>query len=72
MHVCNYGVGGNYVGEPVYSQGPAGSACPKGTPNNDGLCLWKIPFWKVNYCNQYKTRLGQPFIIPNTQFKQRK
>lgn len=37
-YVCNYGPSGNFIGMPVYSQGPAGSACPSGTVNNDGLC----------------------------------
>ena len=28
--VCNYGVGGNYMGEPVYKSGAVGSDCANG------------------------------------------
>lgn len=36
--VCNYGKAGNHENKPLYQVGPAGSACPKGTKNEDGLC----------------------------------
>ncbi|XP_032782780.2 venom allergen 3 homolog [Daphnia magna] len=38
FYVCNYGPAGNFINGPVYAQGSAGSACPAGTKNNDGLC----------------------------------
>ncbi|XP_046458400.1 venom allergen 3 homolog [Daphnia pulex] len=38
FYVCNYGPTGNWLGSAVYKQGTAGSACPTGTANNDGLC----------------------------------
>ncbi|EFX86985.1 hypothetical protein DAPPUDRAFT_312470 [Daphnia pulex] len=37
-YVCNYAISGNMLGAAVYKQGKAGSACPKGTKNNNGLC----------------------------------
>jgi len=38
FYVCNYGPTGNFINYPVYAQGEAGSACPTGTLNNNGLC----------------------------------
>ena len=36
--ICNYGIGGNMMGDKVYTAttGAPGSGCPKGA--NDGLC----------------------------------
>ncbi|XP_046458405.1 venom allergen 3 homolog [Daphnia pulex] len=39
MYVCNYGPTGNWIGSQVYKQGTAGSACPTGTVNSNGLCV---------------------------------
>jgi len=38
--VCNYGPAGNYIGQPIYEEGPAGSKCPSGTTadRRSGLC----------------------------------
>jgi len=38
FYVCNYGPTGNYLGQPIYTIGTAGSQCPAGTTNNNGLC----------------------------------
>ncbi|EFX86987.1 hypothetical protein DAPPUDRAFT_307125 [Daphnia pulex] len=38
FYVCNYGPTGNWLGSAVYKQGAAGSACPTGTANSNGLC----------------------------------
>ncbi|XP_046458402.1 venom allergen 3 homolog [Daphnia pulex] len=38
FYVCNYGPTGNWISLPVYLQGTAGSACPPGTVNTNGLC----------------------------------
>ena len=35
--VCNYGIGGNMMGDKVYTVGETASACPNGS--NDGICL---------------------------------
>lgn len=35
--ICNYGIGGNLLGSPMYTVGAAGSLCPHG--NNAGLCI---------------------------------
>ncbi len=40
FYVCNYGPTGNWINLPVYLQGTAGSACPPGTVNTNGLCAW--------------------------------
>lgn len=37
-YFCNYGPSGNYLEQKIYKRGKAGSSCPKGTWNNDGLC----------------------------------
>ncbi|KAH7959611.1 hypothetical protein HPB49_012466 [Dermacentor silvarum] len=39
-YTCNYGPTGNYVGEPIYKEGPSCSACPGSTRCNHttGLC----------------------------------
>ena len=40
--VCNYGPGGNWLGNAVYEQGEPGSNCPAGTSaTSAGLCAWK-------------------------------
>jgi hypothetical protein len=36
--VCRYNPSGNWIGEPVYKEGEACSACPSGSQCNDGLC----------------------------------
>ncbi|KAH7959613.1 hypothetical protein HPB49_012468 [Dermacentor silvarum] len=40
QYTCNYGPTGNYVGEPIYKEGPTCSACPPSTSCNrtTGLC----------------------------------
>lgn len=38
LYVCNYGVGGNMLGNPVYKQGATCSQCPAGTSCTNGLC----------------------------------
>ena len=38
VYVCNYGPAGNLVNAPVYTTGPAASACPAGTVPKNGLC----------------------------------
>jgi hypothetical protein len=45
FYVCNYGPTGNWISLPVYLQGTAGSACPAGTVNNNGLCAWTQLVW---------------------------
>ena len=36
---CNYGPGGNMIGDPVYDTDTSHS-CPEGSTENDGLCVW--------------------------------
>jgi len=36
--VCNYYPQGNFLGAPIYEVGNAGSSCPNGDADNDGLC----------------------------------
>jgi len=37
--VCNYGIGGNLIGTPVYKSGTPCSACPSGTTCSTPLCV---------------------------------
>ena len=41
MLVCNYGIGGNMPGRPIFTTGKAGTKCPTGFVNNRGLCKKK-------------------------------
>jgi len=36
--ICNYGMGGNFNGSPMYTVGPTATDCKNGS--NDGLCTW--------------------------------
>lgn len=36
--ICNYWIGGNLLGSPVYIEGSPASQCPSGTSANNGLC----------------------------------
>merc|ERR1712038_40375 len=37
--VCNYGIGGNMLRDPLYNTDTAAS-CPAGSTEDDGLCVW--------------------------------
>ena len=39
LTVCNYAVGGNYAGKPMYKIGAACSECDAGYSCEDDLCM---------------------------------
>ncbi|XP_075539756.1 uncharacterized protein LOC142574593 [Dermacentor variabilis] len=50
QYTCNYGPSGNYMGQPIYQEGPTCSACPNSTRCNQatGLCITsRSPNWKT-------------------------
>ncbi|XP_054932805.1 venom allergen-1-like [Dermacentor andersoni] len=50
QYTCNYGPSGNYMGQPIYQEGPTCSACPNSTQCDKatGLCITsRSPNWKT-------------------------
>ena len=37
--ICNYGIGGNMLRDPLYNTDTTAS-CPSGSTEDDGLCVW--------------------------------
>ena len=60
-YVCNYGPGGNYLGEPIYRGGETCSRCPSGTHcTKQGLCSRNQDFASSSTVTTQSTIMSLP------------